>query len=417
MPKKGGNKNVVNTTTTTSLDPASQGFITGTLRPAGRDLANLLANQPAIPGVDPATQAAIAQASPQFALGQTQLDPFVAQQIGQLGSLSGTIGQALSGGIGSGTFGGGGGGGAGGFNLQAFDPDRIRDFFNPFEQEVVSAQEGSFDRQRDIARSQAQQQAIRQGVFGGDRAALFESEALGGVNRQEAETLAALRHQGFAGARDAAIQEFLGRNQIRGNVAAAGISAAGAANAAGIAASQRAASDRLNAILQAGQFDIGTDLERQRLNQGAHAQGYGLNLQNLGQGIDAQLGLGALNLNRIGTLGSLGESRRNTLLQQGQLPLQNFIAGIPAIAGALGPTGSTINQRSVERSGGSSVLGQILGTGLTLAGGFFGGPPGAAAGGAIGSSLFGGGGGGGSPLSIGSGLPVGSVFNPASVAF
>lgn len=278
-------------------------------------------------------------------------------------------------------------------NMAAFDPARIKDFYNPFEADVVGAQQGSFDRQRQLAQQSGAQQSTRDGTFGGDRSAILQAELMGGVNRSEAETLSQLRAAGYSDAMGQAVTEYLGRHQILGNLAGANAQAGATVGAASIGAQQRYASDQLNALLNASQFDIGTRLQAGMANQDAHAQGYGLNLQNNAQGLQGMLGVNDANLSRAGTMAGLGEMRRNAAIQQGQLPLENWLRGIPALAGALGPTGSTTNQSErTQESGGQNLLGQLLGGALTIGGSLIGGPVGGAVGGAL-SGLLGGGGG------------------------
>ncbi len=76
----------------------------------------------------------------------------------------------------------------------------IEQFFNPFQQEVIGGVQADFDRQRQQAQTSAQQQATRAGAFGGSREAVLNAELQGGVNRNEASTLANIRQQGFGNA-------------------------------------------------------------------------------------------------------------------------------------------------------------------------------------------------------------------------
>ena len=95
----------------------------------------------------------------------------------------------------------------------------IEQFFNPFQQEVIGGVQGDFDRQRDLAQRAAQQQATRAGAFGGSRSAILQAELQGGVNRNEAQTLANIRQQGFG----QAANQLLGQRGLAANLGLAGL--------------------------------------------------------------------------------------------------------------------------------------------------------------------------------------------------
>lgn len=97
---------------------------------------------------------------------------------------------------------------------QPFDPSSINTFLDPFEQSVISGQQGLFQHQRDAAQTSAQQQATRAGAFGGARSALLEGQAIGDVNRQEADQIARLRSGGFSQALNAAIGQHGQQQQL-----------------------------------------------------------------------------------------------------------------------------------------------------------------------------------------------------------
>lgn len=95
----------------------------------------------------------------------------------------------------------------------------IEQFFNPFQQEVIGGVQGDFDRQRQQAEVSARQQATQSGAFGGSREAVLNAELQGGVNRNEASTLANLRQGGF----NQAAQNLFGQRRFAGNLGLAGL--------------------------------------------------------------------------------------------------------------------------------------------------------------------------------------------------
>jgi hypothetical protein len=76
----------------------------------------------------------------------------------------------------------------------------MRRYMNNQEGGLVNAIQGDFDRQRQQVGLQADEMATKAHAFGGNRAGLLRSVGLGDVNRNEAQTLAGLRYQGFGDA-------------------------------------------------------------------------------------------------------------------------------------------------------------------------------------------------------------------------
>lgn len=147
--------------------------------------------------VDPQTQAFMDQFR-QLALSQAQGGPnqFL-QQAGQgFGGLTDNLGFAQQRGL-----------------------QGIEQFFNPFQQEVIGGVQSDFDRQRQQAEVSARQQATRSGAFGGSREAVLNAELQGGVNRNEASTLANIRQGGF----NQAAQNLFGQRRFAGNLGLAGL--------------------------------------------------------------------------------------------------------------------------------------------------------------------------------------------------
>ena len=86
---------------------------------------------------------------------------------------------------------------------------------SPYQQQVIDLAMGDIQRQADIARTGAQERAIRAGAFGGSRSALLESESQRPYAEQMARTAAGLRQSGFEQAQ-AAAQSDLARQQQLG---------------------------------------------------------------------------------------------------------------------------------------------------------------------------------------------------------
>ena len=75
---------------------------------------------------------------------------------------------------------------------------------SPFQEQVIETTLGDIQRRADIARQQAQAQAIGAGAFGGSRSAILEAESQRPFIEQMARTSAGLRQAGFEQAQRAA---------------------------------------------------------------------------------------------------------------------------------------------------------------------------------------------------------------------
>lgn len=87
-----------------------------------------------------------------------------------------------------------------GFGTTPFSADALKQYQDPYEQQVISGVQGDFQKQRDAAMTAAAQAATAAGAFGGSRSGVLQAEALKDVNANEANTLAALRSRGFSDA-------------------------------------------------------------------------------------------------------------------------------------------------------------------------------------------------------------------------
>jgi|11_taG_2_1085331.scaffolds.fasta_scaffold02594_2 hypothetical protein len=85
---------------------------------------------------------------------------------------------------------------------------------SPYQQQVIDLAMGDIQRQADIARTGAQERAIRAGAFGGSRSALLESESQRPYAEQMARTAAGLRQSGFQQAQAAAERDLARQQQL-----------------------------------------------------------------------------------------------------------------------------------------------------------------------------------------------------------
>lgn len=265
---KGGQTQTQDVDQSTQMDPGSRRFIEDFLRPLGMAGA----------------QTALGQEG-SFFEGATDAQRQAMERLGQ--DLSGV-----------GNF---------GFSPSQMDPNRAQDFFSPFQDEVVGGVQQDFDRQRQQALTNAAQEATGAGAFGGSRSGILQAQALGDVNRNESQTLASLRNQGFQ-------------------------------NAQGLAA-------REHGLMQNLGFGSAQAAQQGRL------AGAGLGLQQAGQ----QFGM--------------GEHMRQIAQQRRQEPLFRHRQALGfGNMGFGGPTGqSTQGTTTTEQSGGG-LFGNLLGAGLTATG-------------------------------------------------
>jgi hypothetical protein len=90
----------------------------------------------------------------------------------------------------------------------------IAAYQSPYQQQVIDQTMADIQRQADIARTGAQERAIRAGAFGGSRSALLESESQRPYVEQMARTSAGLRQAGFEQAQRAAESDIARQQQM-----------------------------------------------------------------------------------------------------------------------------------------------------------------------------------------------------------
>lgn len=175
----------------------------------------------------------------------------------------------------------------------------VSNFFNPYQQQVVDAMRGDFDRQRAAGMTAANQQATAANAFGGSRQAVLQAQNLDNVNRNEASTLANLRSSGY----QQAFQNGLGVN-----------------------------SGLINSGLAGGQLGLGANSGL--FGYGDYNRGIGMEQQNAPWDRAAQ-GLGIL-------AGGLGGGGQTTTQPYYHNPLGGAIGGASAGFGIGGPIGAGV---------------------------------------------------------------------------
>jgi hypothetical protein len=81
--------------------------------------------------------------------------------------------------------------------LGFLQPESIQRFQNPFQDQVIDVAMRELDRQADMRRAGAAQQAIRSGAFGGSREGIQRAETERGLQQVKGDTLSKLLSQGF----------------------------------------------------------------------------------------------------------------------------------------------------------------------------------------------------------------------------
>ncbi len=140
-----------------------------------------------------------------------------------------------------------------------FNPSSVSSFMDPFNRDVIEAQQAEIARLGEQQKIAARDQAVRSGAFGGSRGAIAQAEIGRNVLQQQAKTGAELRSQGFQQAQKAAQQAFeqaQGRRQQAAQLTGS-LGQAGAQT--GISAAQQAANLGLSAeqLAQRGALEGG----------------------------------------------------------------------------------------------------------------------------------------------------------------
>jgi hypothetical protein len=219
---------------------------------------------------------------------------------------------------------------------ERYDPRSAKEFYDPYLQDVIQAEQAEIDRLGLQQARRAQTGATSAGAFGGSRAAIQQSEIGRNVLEQQARTGAGLRSQGYQQAQQAAMGAFE-QSQRRRQQAAQLMGQMGLAGA-GQAGQQ---------LSQATQF--GLSGAAQSGQQAAQASQLAQSLGQMGLGAAGQRGQLGLQY------GQLGQADVNQLMQlasqRGQMG-----QGLGALAGQTGQLGG----RLAAMGGQQAQLGQMM---------------------------------------------------------
>ena len=236
-----------------------------------------------------------------------------------------------------------------------YDPSSASSFMDPFNRDVIDAQQAEIARLGEKQKIAARDQAVRSGAFGGSRGAIAEAEIGRNVLQQQAKTGAELRSQGFQQAQQQAQQSFE-QAQGRRQQAAQMTGSLGQAGAqTGISAAQQAANLGLSAeqlaqrsALEGGQLGMTGQMNQGQLAQ--QAAQLGISTQELqgrlaqqggALGLQAQQGIGGLAGQRAG----IGQNLASNFQSAQQLGSNVFGNQMNRMQGAASGMGGLTNQQ------------------------------------------------------------------------
>jgi len=237
----------------------------------------------------------------------------------------------------------------------AYDPSSASSFMDPYNRDVIDAQQAEIARLGEKQKIAARDQAVKSGGFGGSRGAIAEAEIGRNVLQQQAKTGAELRSQGFQQAQQQAQQSFeqaQGRRQqaaqMTGSLGQAGaqtgISAAGQAGTLGVSAEQLAQ----RGALEGGQLGMSGQMNQGQLAQQAAQMGIStqelqgrLAQQGGALGLQAQQGIGGLAGQRAG----IGQNLGSQFQSAQQLGSNVFGNQMNRMQGAASGMGGLTNQQ------------------------------------------------------------------------
>ena len=248
-----------------------------------------------------------------------------------------------------------------------YDPSSASSFMDPFNRDVIDAQQAEIARLGEKQKIAARDQAVKSGAFGGSRGAIAEAEIGRNVLQQQAKTGAELRSQGFQQAQQQAQQSFE-QAQGRRQQAAQMTGSLGQAGAqTGISAAQQAANLGLSAeqLAQRGALEGGQlGLSGQQGIGSLAAQRAGIG-QNLGSQFQSAQQLGSNvfgnQMNRMqgaaSGMGGLTNQQMSNAMNAYQMTGANQRAGAQGIAG-LGQQGQNMLTSQIGTLGGLGQTGR-----------------------------------------------------------
>jgi len=105
---------------------------------------------------------------------------------------------------------------------QMATPQGINQYMSPYQQQVIDVAMQNINRQGDIARQNAQAQAVRSGAFGGSRAGIQQAELERGLADTRNATIANLLNQGYQQAANQSLQSAQLQGQLGQGIGALG---------------------------------------------------------------------------------------------------------------------------------------------------------------------------------------------------
>ena len=93
-------------------------------------------------------------------------------------------------------------------------PDAYKQFMSPYQQDVINATLGDFDKQQAIQQTALRDKAIQAGAFGGARSGIMEAEFLNQGAMDKAQLQAQLLNQGFQQAQAARAADLTARQGL-----------------------------------------------------------------------------------------------------------------------------------------------------------------------------------------------------------
>lgn len=139
-------------------------------------------------------------------------------------------------------------------SLGAFSPTAYKDFYNPFVEEVIKANERDIDRAGGIERRNIAAGAVNAGAFGGSRQAVAEQELARNLSEQKATMGSQLRSNAYTAAQQQAQSVFENQMQ-RGQNAAQVFQGLGTSQGALGEAAQAAAQRDVNSLFNVGSLE------------------------------------------------------------------------------------------------------------------------------------------------------------------
>lgn len=176
----GGGKGGGSQSVTMRLDPATQRYMERNVRPSAKRAAAIAGQGSWLQGATTGQR----QALRDIGAVQGMQNPWLQNYLQQS--------QGLTAGLG-----------------QAFDPASAQQFFNPFQNEVISGMQSDFDRMRGLARVGSNQAATANAAFGGSRQAVADTLAQRDINELEGQQLGQFRYGGQQSAMNQALQNYM----------------------------------------------------------------------------------------------------------------------------------------------------------------------------------------------------------------